>query len=222
MPPPPPPPQTKQWGNQAMDVIPPQLARIAAMSSHENLGRGSAMTPIINRDEAMREWERRNKGGSNAIMAGSGHQKRNSWQQYPQLEFLQEQAERAASQSYMNQARGFVPQQVPPPPPSNLNVVIDPNSNLQRQQYNYNSATPIDSYGSNDGMGTLYMPLVPPQSSMNSYQSQPPTPSKNYQSPSSAYMIPPSAAAPQPNLIRSYSNSNNTYYDPRYPRQQQR
>lgn len=180
------------------------------------------MTPIINRDEAMREWERRNTSGGNAMMSGGGHQKRNSWQKYPQLEFLQEQAERAASQSYMNQARGYIPQQAAPPPPpsSNLNVVIDPNTNLQRQQYNYNAGTPIDAYGSNDGMGTLYMPLVPPQSTMNAYQSQPPTPSKNFQSPNSAYMIPPpAAAAPTNNLVRSFSNSNNAYYDPRYPRQ---
>ncbi|TIC29574.1 kinase-like protein [Wallemia mellicola] len=203
MPPPPPPPQTKQWGNSGMDIIPPQLAKIAAMSSHENLGRGSSMTPIINRDEAMREWERRNTSGGSAMMSGGGHQKRNSWQQYPQLEFLQEQAERAASQSYMNQARGYIPQQAAPPPPasSNLNVVIDPNTNLQRQQYNYNAGTPIDAYGSNDGMGTLYVPLVPPQSTMNAYQSQPPTPSKNFQSPNSAYMIPPPAAAAPPNNL---------------------
>lgn len=245
MPPPPPPPQTKQWGSAPqMDIIPPQLARIAAMSSHENLGRGSSMTPIINRDEAMREWERRNKAGG-TVMPGatSGHQKRNSWQQYPQLEYLQEQAERAASQSYMNQARGYAPQQPPPPAPaSNLNVVIDPNTNLNmnmghmnmRQGYYDGYGAPPSATGNGD-MGALYVPLVPPQphqNSMNMYNSQPPTPS-SYQSPNTAtapvntnaYMIPPPQpqvqppAAPQSNLVRSYSNSNTAYYDPRYPRQ---
>ncbi|TIA70845.1 hypothetical protein E3P92_02956 [Wallemia ichthyophaga] len=291
MPPPPPPPQTKQWGSTQsahpaqMDVIPPQLARIAAMSSHENLGRGSSMTPIINRDEAMREWERRNKpvslgGGGNAgatttaavTTTPGGHQKRNSWQQYqqyPQLEYLQEQAERAASQSYMNQARAYAgvgmgvganasaPHQPPPPPPaSNMNVVMDPMVNMRPGYFDSYTAPPPSGNGD---MGAMYVPLAQPQNSMsmNMYNSQPPTPS-SYQSPATApvnpsapasttnvnvnannnanaYMIPPPQshahphthpqthmhppAAPQSSLVRSYSNSNTAYYDPRYPRQ---
>ncbi|KAG8918549.1 dual specificity protein kinase yak1 [Tulasnella sp. 417] len=65
-----------------MDQVPPQLARI-----HQDLeaaGMGRNMTPVLNRDDAMREWERRRAGGGDL---GPGPA-------YPQLEYLQQQVER--------------------------------------------------------------------------------------------------------------------------------
>lgn len=67
-----------------MDAIPPALARLQHMN-HDVISGRNALTPVLNRDDAMREWERRQTGKAAAT------------QPYPQLEFLQQQAELAAS-----------------------------------------------------------------------------------------------------------------------------
>lgn len=66
------------------DVIPPALARLQHMNQDVIAGR-NALTPVLNRDDAMREWERRQSGKPAAA------------QPYPQLEYLQQQAELAAA-----------------------------------------------------------------------------------------------------------------------------
>ncbi|KIJ68002.1 hypothetical protein HYDPIDRAFT_83234 [Hydnomerulius pinastri MD-312] len=66
------------------DVIPPALARLQHMNQDVIAGR-NALTPVLNRDDAMREWERRQAGKPSAA------------QPYPQLEYLQQQAELAAA-----------------------------------------------------------------------------------------------------------------------------
>lgn len=66
------------------DVIPPALARLQHMNQ-DVIGGRNALTPVLNRDDAMREWERRQAGKPPAP------------QPYPQLEYLQQQAELAAS-----------------------------------------------------------------------------------------------------------------------------
>ncbi|KAF8441687.1 kinase-like domain-containing protein [Boletus edulis BED1] len=66
------------------DVIPPALARLQHMNQDVIAGR-NALTPVLNRDDAMREWERRQTGKPPAA------------QPYPQLEYLQQQAELAAA-----------------------------------------------------------------------------------------------------------------------------
>lgn len=66
------------------DVIPPALARLQHMNQDVIAGR-NALTPVLNRDDAMREWERRQSGKPSAA------------QPYPQLEYLQQQAELAAA-----------------------------------------------------------------------------------------------------------------------------
>jgi dual specificity protein kinase YAK1 len=66
------------------DVIPPALARLQHMNQDVIAGR-NALTPVLNRDDAMREWERRQSGKPPAA------------QPYPQLEYLQQQAELAAA-----------------------------------------------------------------------------------------------------------------------------
>lgn len=69
-----------------MDNIPPALARLQHMNQ-DVIGGRKALTPVLKRDDAMREWERRQAAGKAAAA-----------QPYPQLEFLQQQAEIAAAQ----------------------------------------------------------------------------------------------------------------------------
>ncbi|KAG8923553.1 dual specificity protein kinase yak1, partial [Tulasnella sp. 408] len=64
-----------------MDQVPPQLARVHL--DLEAAGMGRNMTPVLNREDAIREWERRQAGGGNL---GPGPA-------YPQLEYLQQQVE---------------------------------------------------------------------------------------------------------------------------------
>lgn len=66
------------------DAIPPALARLQHMN-HDIISGRNALTPVLNRDDAMREWERRQAGKAAAA------------QPYPQLEYLQQQAELAAA-----------------------------------------------------------------------------------------------------------------------------
>lgn len=70
-----------------MDAIPPALARLTHFGAPDPSGTRN-LTPVLNRDEAIREWERRQQGG---------HSKQSSLHNasYPQLEYLQEQAELA-------------------------------------------------------------------------------------------------------------------------------
>ncbi|KAJ7859717.1 kinase-like domain-containing protein [Mycena leptocephala] len=84
-----------------MDPVPPALARLQHMNQDVIAGR-NALTPVLNRDDAMREWERRQASGKPAAA-----------QPYPQLEYLQQQAELAAAAGPTNWARYQ-------PPPSKL------------------------------------------------------------------------------------------------------
>ncbi|KAG1715757.1 hypothetical protein ID866_1425 [Astraeus odoratus] len=67
------------------DAIPPALARLQHMNQDMIAGGRNALTPVLNRDDAMREWERRQAGKPPAQAP------------YPQLEYLQQQAELAAA-----------------------------------------------------------------------------------------------------------------------------
>lgn len=67
-----------------MDGVPPALARLQHMTQDVISGR-NALTPVLNRDDAIQEWEKRRAGKTTAV------------QPYPQLEYLQQQAELAAS-----------------------------------------------------------------------------------------------------------------------------
>lgn len=71
-------------GSGQLDVVPPALARLQLMNQDVIAGR-KALTPVLNRDDATREWERRQSGKPPAA------------QPYPQLEHLQQQAEMAAT-----------------------------------------------------------------------------------------------------------------------------
>ncbi|GLB37583.1 putative serine/Threonine protein kinases, catalytic domain [Lyophyllum shimeji] len=91
--------------------IPPALARLQRM---DNIPR-DALTPVLNRDDAMQEWERRQAGKPAAPP-----------QSYPQIEYLQQQAELAAASGSLSWntpgGSGGVPVNSAryPPPPSKL------------------------------------------------------------------------------------------------------
>jgi len=82
-------PQSRNRANtiNQMDTIPAALARLTHFGAPDPSGQRN-LTPVLNRDDAYREWERRQ----------SGHSKKSSMANasYPQLEYLQEQAELAA------------------------------------------------------------------------------------------------------------------------------
>ncbi|KAF9469934.1 kinase-like domain-containing protein [Collybia nuda] len=124
--------------NQMKDV-PPALARLHRM---DNIPR-DALTPVLNRDDAMQEWERRQSGKPPAA------------QSYPQIEFLQQQAEMAAATGSMswNQTSNRYPA-----PPSKLShsyhpqtiIVDDDNGRREAVMSNVRSAA------RNDTSGALY------------------------------------------------------------------
>lgn len=90
-----------------MDVVPPALARLSQMGALEIPGGGgrNALTPVMNRDDAMREWERRGGAGAKATAYP------------PALEYLSQQAEmQPASWSHhqhhqQQQQRSYAPTQ---------------------------------------------------------------------------------------------------------------
>ncbi|KAL0579162.1 dual specificity protein kinase yak1 [Marasmius crinis-equi] len=96
-----------------MDAVPPALARLQHMNQDVIAGR-NALTPVLNRDDAMKEWERRQSGKAAAS------------QPYPQLEFLQQQAELAAASGLSSWASAGSSRY--PPPPSKLSHSYNPNA----------------------------------------------------------------------------------------------
>lgn len=95
--------------NQMDSAVPPALARLQHMNQ-DIIGGRNALTPVLNRDDAMREWERRQAGKASAA------------QPYPQLEYLQQQAEMVSSSGLS--AWGST--QRYPPPPSKLSHAYQP------------------------------------------------------------------------------------------------
>ncbi|KAF9529200.1 kinase-like domain-containing protein [Crepidotus variabilis] len=98
--------------NQMDQGVPPALARLQHMNQ-DIIGGRNALTPVLNRDDAMREWERRQQGKPPAA------------QPYPQLEFLQQQAEMAATSGMTNWGNAHTRY---PPPPSKLSQAYQASS----------------------------------------------------------------------------------------------
>ena len=126
-----------------MDTVPPALARLQHMTQDVIAGR-NALTPVLNRDDAMREWERRQSGKAAAA------------QPYPQLEFLQQQAELAASGGITNWAQPPATAGRYQPPSSKLShsyaptIVIDEErqNNVMQNVRSAARAEPASSYAS--------------------------------------------------------------------------
>jgi dual specificity protein kinase YAK1 len=153
------PSNTYQTGNRArsntlnhmVDNIPPALARLQHMNQ-DVIGGRKALTPVLKRDDALREWERRQQGGKQAAA-----------QPYPQLEILQQQAEMAAAQGMGNWTTYSNQPQLPsryPVPPSNLshsysNMVVDDDrreavmSNVRQAARSDNGSSVMYSSGTN-------------------------------------------------------------------------
>ncbi|KAL7418440.1 dual specificity protein kinase yak1 [Cryptotrichosporon argae] len=95
-----------------MDAIPPALARLTNLGAPDPSGSRSTLTPVLNRDDMLETWERRQSGGgagAAGVGAGGLGGKRTSMQHnttYAQLEYLQEQADLIAT----NQG-GYMPGQ---------------------------------------------------------------------------------------------------------------
>ncbi|KAG6833539.1 hypothetical protein H0H87_005190 [Tephrocybe sp. NHM501043] len=107
-----------------MKEIPPALARLQRM---DNIPR-DALTPVLNRDDAMQEWERRQTGKASQAPTS-----------YPQIEYLQQQAEMAAASggplSWTGNAQnsagiGAGGNNRYPPPPSKLSHQYHPQTIL--------------------------------------------------------------------------------------------
>ncbi|KAF9263311.1 kinase-like protein [Marasmius fiardii PR-910] len=139
-------PSTSYYPNQRnrantinqMDAVPPALARLQHMNQDVIAGR-NALTPVLNRDDAMKEWERRQSGKAAAS------------QPYPQLEFLQQQAELAAASGLASWG-GAGSSRYPAPPSKlshsyNANSMEDENSRRDAVMSNVRSAARGDGNG---------------------------------------------------------------------------
>lgn len=124
--------------NQMKDV-PPALARLHRM---DNIPR-DALTPVLNRDDAMQEWERRQSGKPPAT------------QSYPQIEFLQQQAEMAATSGSINWNQ---PNNRYPAQPSKLSHSYHPQTIMVDDDPGRREAvmSNVRSAARNDGSSSMY------------------------------------------------------------------
>ena len=78
-----------------MDLVPGQLAKMGIETGH-------SMTPVLNREESMREWERRHQNGgagqgNQTMQNSSNRQAKQQRNEYQHLDLLQQQAEASPS-----------------------------------------------------------------------------------------------------------------------------
>ncbi|TFK44375.1 kinase-like domain-containing protein [Crucibulum laeve] len=130
--------------NQMSDNVPPALARLQHMNQDVIAGR-NALTPVLNRDDAMREWERRQSGKPAAA------------QPYPQLEYLQQQAEMAASSGLTNWTNANAHNRYPPPP-SKLSHAYQPQTIIVDDDNSRRDAvmSNVRTVARSDGPNTMY------------------------------------------------------------------
>ncbi|CAE6477100.1 unnamed protein product [Rhizoctonia solani] len=174
-----PPSRTRANTINQMDIVPPALARIAS-----NIGvdasalKRNTLTPVLNREEAMKEWERRQTG-------------KRSHQPYPQLEYLQQQAELASSWQGQQPQQGRFGIPFNAPPPAMVHDIQDKGgmrggpARYEQQPYvsgvnrygpsgggsqggggqggGYQPNNGYDAYDRGDPMGSMYAPLQPTQ-----------------------------------------------------------
>ena len=123
--------------NQMKDV-PAALARLQRMDN--NMSR-NALTPVLNRDDAMQEWERRQSG------------KPSTMQSYPQIEYLQQQAEMAAASGSMNWSHT---KNRYPPPSSNLSQSYHPPTIMVDDDRREAVMSNVRSAARNEGPSGMY------------------------------------------------------------------
>ncbi|KAG8740802.1 dual specificity protein kinase yak1 [Ceratobasidium sp. 414] len=169
-----PPSRTRANTINQMDIVPPALARIAS-----NIGvdasalKRNTLTPVLNREEAIKEWERRQTG-------------KRPHQPYPQLEYLQQQAELSSTWPQQQQQQGGGQQpgrfgmSFNAPPPAVVHDIQDkggirggPVRYDQQPYVGTNQYRPSAGYPQNNGydpgydrgepMGSMYAPLQPSQ-----------------------------------------------------------
>ena len=104
----------------------------------------NTLTPILNRDDAMREWERRQAGKVTAA------------QPYPQLEYLQQQAEMAATTGMSNWTTSHTRY---PAAPSKLSLTYQPQTVLADEDNNTRRdavMSNVRAAARNDGASGVY------------------------------------------------------------------
>ncbi|EJU04052.1 kinase-like protein [Dacryopinax primogenitus] len=131
-------PPTVYYGNRArantinqMDIVPPQLAKFAHLAPgvmESGLGRNS-LTPVLNRDDAMREWERRHGVGA---QAGANTKRTSQQNQFAHtLDYLAEQAElQSQNMTRWGQGTSYHPRQA-----SNYQTPTSPQTAYQGGTY---------------------------------------------------------------------------------------
>jgi dual specificity protein kinase YAK1 len=102
----------------------------------------NALTPVLNRDDAMREWERRQAG------------KPPTAQPYPQLEYLQQQAELAAASGLTNWSQQSTASTRYQPPISKLSHTYAPTIVIEDDRQN--TAMSNVRAARTDGPNTVY------------------------------------------------------------------
>ncbi|KAL0956418.1 hypothetical protein HGRIS_002566 [Hohenbuehelia grisea] len=190
-----------------MDTIPPALARLQHMNQ-DVLGGRNALTPVLNRDDAMREWERRQSGKPAAA------------QPYPQLEYLQQQAELAATSGMTNWQANAAANRYPAQP-SKLShayhpqtILVDDDNRRDVVMSNVRSAARADTSAGMYTGGASVNITSPPQA----YSSNATTSGNRYQ-PSFPQAQPGSSAPPFDSIDRR--NDMGNMYVPMQPDQYQ-
>lgn len=165
-----PPSRTRANTINQMDIVPPALARIASnIGVDASVLKRNTLTPVLNREEAMKEWERRQSG-------------KRTHQPYPQLEYLQQQAEIASSWQPQQQQQQQGRFAFNAPPPAMVHDIQDkggmrggpvrydqPYVNRYNpaggsgQPSGYQGNNGYDNYDRGDPMGGMYAPLQPTQ-----------------------------------------------------------
>jgi dual specificity protein kinase YAK1 len=183
-------------------AVPPQIARIASLGMEVSGIKRNTLTPVLNRDEAIKEWERRASG-----------QRPPPGPVYPQLEYLQQQAELVSTNSW-NGAGGSTSRRYHPPsslqhfqsPPSALTV--DSTSSKHHRELSASgglrdvSMASISSRQNNgyDQTPSTNLPPAPPQAYSGS-------------SASARYGVTSQPLQQQPSSYQPSSNDNSIPYD---------
>jgi dual specificity protein kinase YAK1 len=166
----------------------------------------NALTPVLNRDDAIREWERRQSGKPPAA------------QPYPQLEFLQQQAELAGASGLTNWPQQPATSGRYQPPTSKLSHAYAPTIVIEDDRQNAIISN-VRTAARPDGPNTTYSSSAaitsPPQayatnSTSNRYTSNYPqqqTPTSPFDSLDRRTDIGNMFVPMQPDHYQSYSNS---------------
>lgn len=156
-----------------MDLVPGQMAKMGIEAGH-------SMTPVMNRDESIREWERRQQQQMQSNGGQSSQQTKQQRSDYQHLDLLQQQADASqamyasppaqqnwsqapnAAQSYTTMNR----MQASTTSPPSFSVIVDAQQQQQQQQLRHQSPASLhmqQSIGSpSRGLSSVTSTTAPP------------------------------------------------------------